>query len=74
MIDLGLEGEDSNQNSEMRSKAKSPCINVCQLNSDNMCLGCYRTLDEIGSWGSASNNAQLLIVEKALKRKANLSQ
>jgi predicted Fe-S protein YdhL (DUF1289 family) len=25
----------------------SPCIGVCKLNPDNVCVGCGRTIDEI---------------------------
>ena len=29
----------------------SPCISVCTMSADNaMCLGCWRTLDEIAAW------------------------
>ena len=29
----------------------SPCISVCVLDADGaLCLGCFRTLDEIAAW------------------------
>ncbi len=29
----------------------SPCINVCQMNeTTQLCLGCYRTVEEITRW------------------------
>lgn len=28
----------------------SPCINVCRLNENQMCTGCYRTINEIAQW------------------------
>ncbi len=29
----------------------SPCINVCQMNeTTQLCLGCYRTAEEITRW------------------------
>jgi uncharacterized protein len=28
----------------------SPCINVCKLDSRDICTGCYRTRDEIARW------------------------
>lgn len=34
----------------MNSAIQSPCIQVCELNSDEVCSGCYRTSDEIGRW------------------------
>ena len=34
---------------------KSPCIKVCQMDPQRgLCLGCARSLDEIGRWGSMS--------------------
>ena len=30
----------------------SPCISVCELDANGrMCVGCFRTLDEIAAWG-----------------------
>ena len=29
---------------------KSPCIQQCCLNDDDMCVGCYRTVEEITLW------------------------
>jgi len=28
----------------------SPCIGICQVSENGLCEGCFRTLDEIGSW------------------------
>lgn len=28
----------------------SPCIKICKLNEDKVCIGCYRTIDEITGW------------------------
>lgn len=28
---------------------ESPCVNVCKMQGD-FCIGCKRTLDEIGKW------------------------
>ena len=28
----------------------SPCVDVCVLNADDLCIGCYRTGDEISLW------------------------
>lgn len=33
---------------------KSPCVENCCLNEDDVCLGCFRTLEEILSWSSMS--------------------
>lgn len=34
---------------------KSPCISVCALDEEDVCTGCYRSLQEIRDWSSASN-------------------
>jgi predicted Fe-S protein YdhL (DUF1289 family) len=34
--------------------AASPCINICQLDAQGLCVGCRRSLDEITEWPGAS--------------------
>jgi predicted Fe-S protein YdhL (DUF1289 family) len=35
---------------------KTPCVKVCQMDpSRNLCLGCKRTLAEIGRWAAMSD-------------------
>ena len=37
------------------SQASSPCIGLCTLDeAGGVCLGCGRSLDEIGRWGGLS--------------------
>lgn len=31
---------------------KSPCVRNCCLDEDDVCMGCFRTIDEIIHWGS----------------------
>lgn len=28
----------------------SPCIGTCTLGPDNLCIGCFRSAEEIGAW------------------------
>tara|TARA_B100000795_G_scaffold20918_1_gene13948 strand:- start:238 stop:435 length:198 start_codon:yes stop_codon:yes gene_type:complete len=28
----------------------SPCVNICYLDDDDICQGCYRSGDEIVAW------------------------
>ena len=49
---------------------ESPCINVCELDeSKTLCVGCFRTVEEIGQWRLASEERQLQIVKAARHRK-----
>jgi uncharacterized protein len=35
----------------MPAPIESPCIAICKLRKgDDICRGCYRTLEEIGNW------------------------
>ena len=34
---------------------ESPCIQVCTLDGNGICLGCYRTADEIRDWISSND-------------------
>lgn len=47
---------------------KSPCISVCVLNTDDVCLGCYRTAGEITDWFMASPAEKRAIIERARQR------
>ncbi len=55
--------------SELIARVSSPCIDVCQLNSQNICTGCYRTIDEITQWRSLNKSKQIEIIEIANQRK-----
>jgi hypothetical protein len=37
------------------SPAPSPCINICRLGANGLCVGCLRTLGEIAEWSGATN-------------------
>mgnify|MGYP001373311928 CR=1 FL=1 len=34
----------------------SPCVGVCQYNNEEVCSGCFRTVDEISKWTTISND------------------
>ncbi|MEM0910366.1 MAG: DUF1289 domain-containing protein [Pseudomonadota bacterium] len=55
---------DSNEN-----KIPSPCVRICSLNENDICLGCYRTLDEIISWSASSIDEKNLILYNCQKRR-----
>ncbi|MFW5848045.1 MAG: DUF1289 domain-containing protein [bacterium] len=48
---------------------KSPCINVCRIDKDNVCIGCYRTLNEIDSWSKLKDKEKLEVRKKAVERR-----
>ncbi len=47
-------------------EVKSPCISVCAMDDlSGLCLGCYRTLEEIEGWWDLKPEEQKVIVEAA---------
>jgi len=34
----------------------SPCVGVCRMGADGLCIGCRRTLAEIARWGTMSDD------------------
>ena len=34
----------------MRAEPKSPCISICTLDGNDICVGCYRRAQEITDW------------------------
>ena len=47
----------------------SPCISVCRMDdSGGLCLGCFRTLDEIVQWGRASDADKRAVWQRITQR------
>jgi len=46
----------------------SPCIRLCALDDNDICIGCYRSIAEICAWGSASEAEKRVILEQASAR------
>jgi predicted Fe-S protein YdhL (DUF1289 family) len=40
----------------------SPCLSICTLDEDNVCMGCLRTLAEVRDWALLSPDAQWTLV------------
>ncbi len=53
------------------SPTPSPCISLCKINQETeLCEGCWRTLDEIVMWATASEATKQEIWHKIELRKA----
>jgi predicted Fe-S protein YdhL (DUF1289 family) len=55
--------------SESRVEPESPCISVCVLDDDDICMGCYRSADEITDWFMASDEEKREVLRKARERR-----
>ncbi|MFT4768311.1 MAG: putative Fe-S protein YdhL (DUF1289 family) [Glaciecola sp.] len=47
----------------------SPCISVCALDENDICMGCYRSSDEITDWFMADRAAKLEVLARAKARR-----
>ena len=55
---------------EQSTDVESPCISICDLDaSSGLCIGCFRTRDEIALWGRASNSEKLAILDQLRERR-----
>ena len=41
--------------SERERPVASPCVNVCALDEQDVCIGCQRTVQEITRWSRMDN-------------------
>ena len=44
----------------------SPCVGVCALDDDGLCLGCHRTSAEIARWIQMNDDERLRLMEDVL--------
>ena len=48
----------------------TPCVQVCVVDgASSLCLGCYRTLQEIGGWSGMSDDERAAILADLPSRK-----
>jgi len=52
----------------------SPCIKQCCLNTEDICLGCFRHLDEITQWAYYSNTEKQTVLMSAEQRKTTYNK
>lgn len=58
-----------------RDEVQSPCIKLCVVHPETrLCTGCLRTIDEIGSWSSMTNEARRQVLAKLPAREGLLKQ
>ena len=55
---------------DMTQPVKSPCIEVCSLNNQDICIGCYRPANEIIEWFSAPNERKREILASVDQRRS----
>lgn len=47
----------------------SPCVSQCCLDEDDVCVGCFRHVDEITGWHGANSERRREILKNTQQRK-----
>lgn len=53
---------------EVEKKVPNPCVGVCALDEDDLCIACKRSGIEICEWGVYSNDEKRQVWEKIKQR------
>jgi len=46
----------------------SPCVSLCALDEDDLCVGCQRSADEIRRWGLMGNEERRDVLQRCSER------
>jgi predicted Fe-S protein YdhL (DUF1289 family) len=58
-----------------RDEIESPCIKICVVHPQaRLCVGCHRTIEEIGAWSRLTHEARRAIMDDLPARAAQLTQ
>lgn len=53
---------------ELKS-VQSPCVSICALDEDDICVGCFRSGDEISHWGTYSDDEKVAVLKSTQQRR-----
>ncbi|MEO0616367.1 MAG: DUF1289 domain-containing protein [Pseudomonadota bacterium] len=56
------------------AKPQSPCISICTLDEHDLCMGCYRSLDEIVDWTMMTDDEKRAVLANVAERSAQQKQ
>ncbi|MGC1429299.1 MAG: DUF1289 domain-containing protein [Albidovulum sp.] len=58
-----------------RNEVDSPCIQLCTVHpAERICVGCYRSIDEITNWSKMTPETRRAIMEELPSRAPRLRQ
>lgn len=46
----------------------SPCVSICSMNEEELCIGCYRTAKEIREWLLMEDDERMDVIAKSAER------
>ena len=59
----------------VRDEVESPCVKTCVIHpAERICVGCFRTIDEITAWSKMSPEARRAVMAELPDRAPRLTQ
>ena len=58
--------------SNVSAAVPSPCISLCRLDEQKVCLGCFRHVEDIREWRSADDERRRVICAQAQQRRSSV--
>ncbi|MFW5825623.1 MAG: DUF1289 domain-containing protein [Marinobacter sp.] len=53
---------------ERTDRVRSPCVSICALDEQDVCVGCHRTGDEILRWTVMTDEERRRVLENVTRR------
>ncbi len=58
-----------------RAEIESPCVKTCVIHPESrLCVGCLRSIDEIGAWSGMSPDARSAVMAELPARKDQITK
>jgi uncharacterized protein len=58
-----------------RNEVESPCVKLCVVHPEaRICVGCYRSIDEISAWSRMTHDARRAIMDELPSRAPQLAK
>jgi predicted Fe-S protein YdhL (DUF1289 family) len=73
MVDEALSDKALSDEATTGAPVASPCIDICRLDAQELCIGCRRTIGEISEWSRASEARRREILRGLAARPAAIS-
>jgi uncharacterized protein len=71
MVDEALRDKALSDDALVSAPVPSPCIDICRLDAQGLCIGCRRTIGEISEWSRASEARRREIVRGLAVRRVS---
>jgi predicted Fe-S protein YdhL (DUF1289 family) len=65
------ESDERALSSERLPSVSSPCVSICVLDENDICMGCFRSGDEITDWCILDDEGKKAVLASSAERRAD---